>query len=597
MPGTVDGFPSVPHVNGGTSGLRTPAPTTAPARGERTQLNKLYDLFMLALSMLDGRPAEEILQLAMDEVPRYGDCRPEGCYLNRNGRFQLEATPSPETLGARVPREMPGAVEQFGALAGEDGPVSFREGGWGWAAGLRCAGGLLGYLVVSAPEPPPDDTRFLLYALTQPTAAALYNADFRRRDREYARQLFQAVEEREAANERLTALVTELERQRVVHDVLGRVGAGDEGEAGIARAVHELTGLAVCIEDRFGNVLARAGPGPAEPDGKPDPLLREQVLQDAMRALAPVRHQGRLIGLARHHGEVLGSVELIDPAASAGAAEAFVLEYACTTLTLELAHRRDLAEVELRLSRWLVDDLLTGADEGGAYARADAIGHDLRGPHYVVVVQWDGTTADDRFMNAVGRAAQGLGLRSLLARRSETAVLVVQGEPSDTGLYDAVTAELGSTHGAVGIGSPCGTTSDIPHSFDRAVRALNVRRQSQPRHGTTTYQELGLYRILAQGSDSEDVDVFLREWLGPLLDYDDEHGTDLVLSLTQYFDHGGNYDETARALAVHRSTLRYRLRRIREVGGRRLDDVDSRFNLQVATRIWKVSGPSSRTGQ
>lgn len=63
-------------------------------------------------------------------------------------------------------------------------------------------------------------------------------------------------------------------------------------------------------------------------------------------------------------------------------------------------------------------------------------------------------------------------------------------------------------------------------------------------------------------------------------------------TLTRYFDHGGNYDETARALAVHRSTLRYRLQRIREVSGRRLDDVDSRFNLQVATRIWKVSGPA-----
>jgi DNA-binding PucR family transcriptional regulator len=34
------------------------------------------------------------------------------------------------------------------------------------------------------------------------------------------------------------------------------------------------------------------------------------------------------------------------------------------------------------------------------------------------------------------------------------------------------------------------------------------------------------------------------------------------------------------------------LQRIKEVSGRRLDEVDSRFNLQVATRIWKVSGPA-----
>lgn len=137
-----------------------------------------------------------------------------------------------------------------------------------------------------------------------------------------------------------------------------------------------------------------------------------------MRALAPLRHQGRLIGPARHHGEVLGTIELIDPLGTAGEAGAFALRQACTALGLEPAHRRSLAEAALRMSREPVNDLLTGAD--------------------------------DRFVGAVGRAAQGLGLRSLLARRSEMAVLVVQGEPRDSGLYDAVADELGSLHGVVG---------------------------------------------------------------------------------------------------------------------------------------------------
>jgi sugar diacid utilization regulator len=239
-----------------------------------------------------------------------------------------------------------------------------------------------------------------------------------------------------------------------------------------------------------------------------------------------------------------------------------------------------------------VDDLLTGADDGGAYARAEAVGHDLHGPHHVTVAQWRGTVADDRFLGVVGRAVQGLGLRSLLARRGDMAVLVVRGEPRDSGLYEALADEVGSTHGAVGIGSLCEAVADIPRSFDQAVRALAVRRQSHPPDGTTTCEELGLYRILARDKDAGDVTDFVREWLGALLDYDDAHGTDLVHTLTRYFDHGGNYDETAQALAVHRSTLRYRLQRIREVSGRRLDEVDSRFNLQVATRIWKVSGPA-----
>jgi sugar diacid utilization regulator len=593
MPGTADDASGATHQHQSPEarGFHSQASATAPASWDREQLVSLYDVFVLAVTMLDGCPVEEILQLAMDEVPRLSHWRPEGCFMLSNGRFELEATPSAQSLGGRVRWELSEPVEQLSALQGEDGAVTFQEGGWGWAAGLRSSGGLLGYLVVSAQRPPSDEDRFLVYALAQPTGAALYNADARRRDREYARQLFRAIEERDAVNERLTALVGELEAQRTVHDVLARTHAGDEGERGIAGAVYELTGLATSIEDPFGNLLAWVGPAAAEAAEKPDPLRREQLLHEAMRALAPVRHEGRLVGLARHHGELLGTIALVDPEGTAGVAEEFVLEHACRELALELTQRRNLAEAELRMSRELVDDLLTGADEAGAYARAEAVGHDLHGPHHVAVAQWQGTAADDRFMGAVGRAAQGLGLRSLLARRSELAVLVVQGEPRDSGLYAAVADELGSAHGAVGIGSRCEATADIPHSFEQAVRALSVRRQSQPPDGTTAYEELGLYRILAKGEDSQDVDVFVREWLGALLDYDDAHGTDLVHTLTRYFDHGGNYDETAHVLAVHRSTLRYRLQRIREVSGRRLDEVDSRFNLQVATRIWKVSGP------
>ncbi|MFI6493079.1 PucR family transcriptional regulator [Streptomyces sp. NPDC050564] len=590
MSGTADDTPGAAHQIGGPGGPSGKVPTTDAACLDRWQSAPLYDVFGLAMTMLDGRPAEEILQLAMGAVPRLTGCRPEGGYLLKDGRFELGAAPPAELVGGHTPRDMSETPDQLTALHGQDGEISFREGGWGWAVGMRCAGALLGYLVVSARNPPSDDARFLAYALAQPTGAALFNADARRRDREYARQLFRAIEEREAANARLTALVAELEGQHNVHEVLARSSLADEREDGIARAVYELTGFPTCVEDRFGNLLSWAGPGLADAGDKPDPSVREQVVQDAMRALAPVRHGGRLVGLARHHGEVLGTIALVDPTAEAGRAEEFTLGQACTALALELAHRRSLAETELRMRRELVDDLLTGADEGGACARAEAVGHDLHGPQYVVAVRWQGRATDDRFIAAVAHAAQKVGLRSLIGRRSEMAVLVVQGEPREEGLYEAVAEELGSLQGAVGIGGRCEATADIPRSFDMAVRSLSVRRQSEPPYGTTVYEELGLYRILARGNDSKDVDIFVREWLGPLLNYDEAHGTDLVRTLAQYFDHGGNYDETAHALAVHRSTLRYRLQRIREVSGRRLDDVDTRFHLQVATRIWKVSG-------
>ena len=80
----------------------------------------------------------------------------------------------------------------------------------------------------------------------------------------------------------------------------------------------------------------------------------------------------------------------------------------------------------------------------------------------------------------------------------------------------------------------------------------------------------------------------MAEWLGPLIDYDSVHGTPLVLTLSEYLDRGGNYEASAQALSVYRSTLKYRLRRIRQVSGYDLSLPDVQFNRQVATHAWRT---------
>ena len=92
----------------------------------------------------------------------------------------------------------------------------------------------------------------------------------------------------------------------------------------------------------------------------------------------------------------------------------------------------------------------------------------------------------------------------------------------------------------------------------------------------------------ATANDSSAIERFVAEWLGGLIDYDAIHGTQLVLTLSKYLDCGGNYDASALALSVHRSTLKYRLRRIREVSGHDIGHPDVQFNLQVATRAWRT---------
>ncbi|MFK4098496.1 PucR family transcriptional regulator [Streptomyces sp. NPDC019531] len=540
---------------------------------------------LLALSdpLFRSTDGSEILRMAMAHVGALGPYRLEAGYLvTGDGIVRVSRVSARESEGGEA------VDRQVRELAEADGPVAFPKQLWGWAFGLRGFGRLLGYLVVSSRLRPGEQDQLLITRLMRLTAAALSLAAAQHREHDNARELDRLRGERATTSQQLDSLRSELHQQRIVHETLADVAAQGGGEDAITHALHDLTGLPVVAEDRFGNLRSWAGPG--RPDSYPAPPAERQqeMLRQAAIGPGPVRVKDRLIALARPRGEVLGLLAVVDPDGTADARTLFALEHAVRSLALELTHLHNLAEAELRLRRQLVDDLLEGTDEASAYARSEAVGHDLHQAHHVIVVNWPGRAADDAFTQAVERAAAAVGVRALATRRGGRVVLLTEVKPNGDALHAALARELGTRAGAIGVSRRCESPASIPPGYQEALRALEVRRQSRERDGATFFDDLGLYRILGPGSDRRELEVFVREWLGRLIDYDTEHGTQLVETLSQYFDCGGNYDETATALTVHRSTLRYRLQRIREIGDRDLADVDTRLSLQVATRVWKI---------
>ncbi|MFC7908506.1 PucR family transcriptional regulator [Streptomyces nigra] len=557
---------------------------TASARGSCPRLPRPADppdaLLAVSRALFDAGDEDEILRLAMDHVPSVGPYRAEAGYLRVHGRL----VPGPQA----EPDHAPAVDRTVRELAGEDGPVDVPGRSWGRALALHGPGGLHGYLVVTSRSRPTHAQHFLLAMLVRLTAAALSVAGARRRGQEDVQQLYQLRRERATLQQRLISLVVEAGYQRAVHEALAEAAASGGGERAIISALHALTGFPVLVEDPFGRLRSWTGPGRPDPYPDPNPARHEEMLQQAARRGGPVRIKDRLISVIRPHGEVLGTLALIDPRDDADDYTVFALEHAATSLALELSHVRRLAEVELRLHRELVDDLLAGTDEASAYARAEAFGHDLRRVQYVVVVRWNSQVSDEAFARTVGQSASAVGMPSLVTRRSDHVVLVTTGRPDDDALYEALARKTGTTDGTIGVSARCTTPDGIPGSYQEALRALEVRRRSRSRQGMTFFEDLGLYRILGPGNDYQELEGFVREWLGELIDYDSLHRAALVETLSRYFDCGGNYAETADSLTIHRSTLRYRLQRIREISGHDLTDVEDRLNLQVATRVWKI---------
>lgn len=70
-----------------------------------------------------------------------------------------------------------------------------------------------------------------------------------------------------------------------------------------------------------------------------------------------------------------------------------------------------------------------------------------------------------------------------------------------------------------------------------------------------------------------------------MVTHDERHGTDYVASLRAWFEACGDVPTAAASLHVHPNTFRYRLGRVGEIFGLRLDDADERLLLHLQLRL------------
>lgn len=391
----------------------------------------------------------------------------------------------------------------------------------------------------------------------------------------------------EVAVEELSSTVARLRRESDARNILSHLSTTLAGERAIVAAMGDLTGLAVGVEDAFGNLRAATFQATKGRYRRTGGHNHSDVVGRASAAGYPMRDGDRLFHVVRPQRDLLGIVFLVDPTRLSGDFERFALEQGAVALGMQMTHQRSIAEAETRLRRDLGADLLEGLDNDTACARADALGYDLRKPQRVHSIRWTAGTDTPILLSAFGRHLESMRQTAFVVPRSDLTAVIADSEISPSTLYDGLRRILGSS-AIVGVGTAADEPASIPRSFADSVRALEIREQSMRPEGVVRFDELGVYRILDTRSGSGYVHEFVREWLGELLDYDRRHRSTMTETLTQYLECGGRYEDTAAALRIHRSTLRYRMSRIHDLTGRDLHDVDTRLNLHLATRALRV---------
>ena len=145
----------------------------------------------------------------------------------------------------------------------------------------------------------------------------------------------------------------------------------------------------------------------------------------------------------------------------------------------------------------------------------------------------------------------------------------------------------------IGVGTPASSMREARRSLLEARQVADAAADSShaqdggAQDGRPFYRlaDLRLRGLLSLLGGDARLATFVDRELGPLRDYDADHGTDLTGVLAAYLAAGGNKAEAAARAHLARPTLYERLRHIERILGVSLDSAESRTSLHVALLI------------
>ena len=140
---------------------------------------------------------------------------------------------------------------------------------------------------------------------------------------------------------------------------------------------------------------------------------------------------------------------------------------------------------------------------------------------------------------------------------------------------------------SAGIGRIKEHFSQAEESFREAKLALNTGRQEAKHrmNPVTWFEELGALCFLNELNGSQAMKNFYNENLGVLIEYDCKNDAELIKTLECYFQCNKNLRVTAETLFVHKNSIIYRIKKIEALLGKKLNDCETRFNLQLCLKI------------
>lgn len=369
---------------------------------------------------------------------------------------------------------------------------------------------------------------------------------------------------------RLTVQNELLERSFSVHRRLMQASLDETGLVGLASVLTELIGLPLVItQDICDPPVLHVSKGVADEDG---PRVTRTIASGTRR---------------------LGTIEVIGTSALTPL-QIKALEQGITLLALELLKQRAAIEVGWRLSGELLDELLESPQPvpPALVRRAEHLHVDITATHRMLAIAPADPLSDRHTQlleiarGMIAKRAPGHGSHALGLRRAQEILLALPSEleADAAAIARAIQDAARPTVGALLIGVGPGDV-DFGASYRGAMACLSLARDAHAPDAVVEYDALGSLRFLLDAPNVRHAAEIAREPLDALILHDAAHRTPLVETTRAFLECGCHHARTAERCFIAVSTLKYRLRKIEQILGRRPGDPELAYRLMLAFKV------------
>ena len=248
--------------------------------------------------------------------------------------------------------------------------------------------------------------------------------------------------------------------------------------------------------------------------------------------------------------------------------------------------------------REFLSELLYGSDSApeDLLGRAHSFGYDLSLSYLALVgagpAMGGGAGADGGREASVAAAVAASGGRAaadpIILQKGDQTIALLPMEPLADVLIipEKVAAEL-TGEWRFGVGGPELGLEGIRKAYIEAREALEIGTALDLEGRVYRFDDLLLYHFVRV--DPGLVERFVKEMLGPLIEYDERRKGELLKTLDIYFRADGSVKIAGEMLFAHPHTVTYRLKQIQKLTGWSLRDPEDKLKLQLALRAHRLA--------